>query len=249
MVGSVAGVAAIAFLIFGFLWYRKRRHNDYDSDDDAFTLSGPEKSAGFSQPQPPPSSSDPQGPNPFLLAGGYAFDTSQQEDPALSRNGSQQQSLNHHHNDFVSNNNNNNNNNNTSPRGQNGISAINATPRSNIPEHRYSSSGGTSGNSYPHEDYAGAAYYDTNSGQYSYPNRAGSNAGSSNGIITGNGNGNSHAYGSLLTNGGAGTGAGTADGLGLGALPQPEIGRRKLSNGSLPDMIAREPGSLKVVNN
>ncbi|KAI5956891.1 WSC2 [Candida jiufengensis] len=31
--------------------------------------------------------------------------------------------------------------------------------------------------------------------------------------------------------------------------PDPEFGRRKLSNGSLPDMIAREPGSLKVVNN
>lgn len=31
--------------------------------------------------------------------------------------------------------------------------------------------------------------------------------------------------------------------------PTPEFGRRKLSNGSLPDMIARQPGSLKVVNN
>ncbi|EMG50100.1 hypothetical protein G210_4886, partial [Candida maltosa Xu316] len=31
--------------------------------------------------------------------------------------------------------------------------------------------------------------------------------------------------------------------------PNPEYGRRKLSNGSLPDMIARQPGSLKVVNN
>lgn len=31
--------------------------------------------------------------------------------------------------------------------------------------------------------------------------------------------------------------------------PNPEYGRRKLSNGSLPDMIARNPGSLKVVNN
>lgn len=30
--------------------------------------------------------------------------------------------------------------------------------------------------------------------------------------------------------------------------PTPEFGRRKLSNGSLPDMIARQPGSLKVVN-
>ena len=31
--------------------------------------------------------------------------------------------------------------------------------------------------------------------------------------------------------------------------PNPEFGRRRLSNGSLPDMIARNPGSLKVVNN
>lgn len=31
--------------------------------------------------------------------------------------------------------------------------------------------------------------------------------------------------------------------------PSPEMGRRKLSNGLLPDMIARQPGSLKVVNN
>ncbi|KAK6203329.1 uncharacterized protein RJT21DRAFT_113237 [Scheffersomyces amazonensis] len=33
------------------------------------------------------------------------------------------------------------------------------------------------------------------------------------------------------------------------AFQQPEFGRRRLSNGSLPDMIARQPGSLKVVNN
>lgn len=29
----------------------------------------------------------------------------------------------------------------------------------------------------------------------------------------------------------------------------PELGRRRLSVGSLPDIIARQPGSLKVVNN
>lgn len=32
-------------------------------------------------------------------------------------------------------------------------------------------------------------------------------------------------------------------------LYPPQQGRRKLSTGSLPDMIARQPGSLKVVNN
>lgn len=30
--------------------------------------------------------------------------------------------------------------------------------------------------------------------------------------------------------------------------PNEEFGRRRLSNGSLPDMVTRNPGSLKVVN-
>ena len=78
VVGSVCGVAAIAGLIFLFCWYRRRKQ-DQDDFDDQFTLSGPkadmtQTTGGGGIPI--------LDSNPFLLAGGYNnFDTSQQQTP------------------------------------------------------------------------------------------------------------------------------------------------------------------------
>jgi len=165
VIGSILGLALIAGLIFGIFWYRKRRNEDDDYDDE-FTLSGPdiEKSQGIRPPS--------LNPNPFLVAGGYNFDTAQQ----TQNNGGSPDSTHIAHSRQAS---------------QLGV--------------------GTFGHGYNN-----------------------SNGGNS---------GGEHSFNSQGEN----------DFTFLdppSESPPPEFnGRRRLSNGSLPDIIAREPGSLKVVNN
>ncbi|KAK6458182.1 uncharacterized protein RJT20DRAFT_29593 [Scheffersomyces xylosifermentans] len=165
VIGSILGLALLAGLIFGAFWYRKRRNEDDDYDDE-FTLSGPdvEKSQGIRPPS--------LNPNPFLVAGGYNFDTAQQG----QNNGGSPDSTHVAHSRQAS---------------QLGVGTFG---------HGYNNSnGGNSGgehsfNSQPDNDFT---FLDPPS-----------------------------------------------------ESPPPEFnGRRRLSNGSLPDIIARQPGSLKVVNN
>ena len=169
-------------------------------------------------PTPPPTTLDP---NPFLLASGYNFfDTSQQQ-----QNGNgpgRSPSLQHTPTQY------NNNQFHGSSHGGSGTSATGM-----FGHQQQSSSSGTSGGG-DHslgskDDYA---FYDYNSGGDGSPQH-------NNGLSPSNGQQQqqqqqqtSHQFQFLNGN-----------------SPEPEYGRRKLSNGSLPDMIAREPGSLKVVNN
>lgn len=169
VVGAVGGLGLIIGLIFLFLRYKRKK--DEDDFDDLFTLSGPKND----MVQPPSLS-----PNPFLFAGGYNFDTSQQQQQQQQH---QQQPLQH--------------------------SQLQPTSRvtSTIYGHDYknSSSGGSA---------ADRSYNDQSDVGYVLdPNYVGPG---------------SPPYPYDMT--------------------QPELGKRKLSAGSLPDMIA-QPGGLKVVNN
>ncbi|KAK6466089.1 hypothetical protein DFJ63DRAFT_311166 [Scheffersomyces coipomensis] len=102
-------------------------------------------------------------------------------------------------------------------------------------QHNYSSSSGTQ--SEDHDSYQGFAIINNGgSGQHS---RSGSK------IIN-------HSNDPSLNSTIAGMGSpvlGDENNQIQHQFQQPEYGRRRLSNGSLPDMIARQPGSLKVVNN
>ncbi|KAI5952927.1 WSC2 [Candida theae] len=227
VVGSVAGVAVIAGLLFAFCWFRRRRQDDEDVDDQ-FTLSGPKQEMSeVDSPTPPPSSD----PNPFLLASGYNyFDTSQQQQfpNGTGRSPSLQQTPRQY------------NNNQLQGHSQTGSGASAAAGV--FGHHQQSSSSGTSGGGGDHslgshgDDYA---FFDIQNG----------------------GDGSLHHTNSLPHSNGPHTqqpplqqqqqqqqASHQFQFLNANS-PEPGFGRRKLSNGSLPDMIAREPGSLKVVNN
>lgn len=206
IVGLVGGALVIALIAMFFLCYRPRRKENQADEvhDDEFTLLGPlnEKGADSMSIEP----------NPFLLAGGYNFDT-------LQQNGSVRHPLINH-----------------SPYAAQDsftatLNALNGHSRLNSHMFNYSASTAMAG---------GGAI--SSPGHESQPSDGSGLVDRSSIGDRGDQNKQPHPF-TQLFNPGQESVPENAE------LYPPQQGRRKLSTGSLPDMIARQPGSLKVVNN
>lgn len=226
IVGLIGGVGILALLAVLFLFYRRRRDKDLQDANDAeddfndeFTLLGPANEKGHD--------SMSMEPNPFLLAGGYHnFDTSQQHLPSGTGGGG--------------------------GSGANGLPHLHSSPYARGLS--FSSAQGS------HHLFT-PSRRDSHAFTFATIGTAGAGAGGA----TGDGHTSHHSDGLGLIGHESGENdsqstahpyaqfysSGQPQNQQVPALDlaPPSQPRRKLSTGSLPDMIARQPGSLKVVNN